>query len=142
MLPGNCWHDLFRNPTLVLGYPIPERLQSGYGLEAPLTVIAGLVHTQRATFFGGKLFLKGFSTMLIPTKQSGEMLIWHLVFHGNGDHISYLDSNVSHASGIGLDDIEKYRHILGWCADAKNYTGMLLMIIIIDSPEVLIMIRF
>jgi hypothetical protein len=121
--PSHCWHNLFRNPTLVLGYPIPKRSHIGHGLEIPLNIMAGLAHTARATVFEGKLFLKGFSTMLIPTRLSDEMLIWHLVYKENGDHISYLESELPHANGIGLSDFEKYRHILGWCADARYYAG-------------------
>jgi hypothetical protein len=120
---GHCWHSLFRNPTLVTGYPIPKRSSFGYGLEIPLNIMAGVAHAKRATVFNGKLFLKGFSTLLIPIKISDEMLVWHLIYKDTGGHISYLETELGQENAIASEDLVRYRHILGWCGDAKYYTG-------------------
>ena len=66
---GQCWHNMFRNPVVVKGYPIPRRSEPNTGLEIPLNMMAGLARTQRVNTFNGKLFIKGFSTMLVPTKH-------------------------------------------------------------------------
>jgi hypothetical protein len=122
-LNGQCWHNLFRNPSVVLGYPIPTRSRAGQGLEVSLEIMAGLAHARRASIFDRKLFLKGFSTMLIPTKVEDDLLVWHLLYKKNGDHISYLETTVLHAEEIGLNDLTTRRHILGWCSAASNYAG-------------------
>ncbi|KAI9764589.1 MAG: hypothetical protein M1840_008318 [Geoglossum simile] len=108
---GQCWHNMFRNPVVIKGYPIPHRSETDTGLEIPLNVMAG------------KVFIKGFSTMLVPTKQSGDLLIWHLLYNKDGDRISYLDNTVPHVENISVFDLEKARHVLGWCSEVRNYAG-------------------
>ena len=84
---GQCWHNMFRNPVVVKGYPIPRRSESDTGLEIPLNMMAGLARTQRANIFNGKLFIKGFSTMLVPTKRCGDLLIWTSFSNRRKPHI-------------------------------------------------------
>ncbi|OAP62831.1 hypothetical protein AYL99_02058 [Fonsecaea erecta] len=119
---GQCWHDLFRKPVIVEGYPIPRRSQSGTGLEIPLDVMAGLADTQLVDMFDNKLFIKGFSTLLIPTRLSEGLLTWHLLYK-DGDRISYLDSDIAHAEGLQLSDLENVRHVLGWCSEIRYNAG-------------------
>lgn len=122
---GQCWHHLFRNPIVVTGFPIPYRSRQGTGLEIPLNVLAGLVQAKQIDVFGGRLFIKGFSSLLIPTeyiRDQGQM-IWHLLYNSNGERISYLDGIEAHAGHILLADLEMSRHIIGWCSDARCYAG-------------------
>ena len=49
----------------------------------------------------GKLSIKGFSTMLIPTKCSGGLVNWHLLYNKDGNRLSYLDNNSPHAEELG-----------------------------------------
>ncbi|KAF3314749.1 hypothetical protein TWF173_004559 [Orbilia oligospora] len=42
-LNGQCWHNMFRNPMVVKGYPIPWRFNLKTKLEVPLKIMAGLV---------------------------------------------------------------------------------------------------
>jgi hypothetical protein len=127
---GTCWHDLFRNPVVVEGFPIQRRAEHGTGLDIPLHIMAGLVRARRATDFDGSLFIKGFSTLLFPTRFAGNMLIWHLLFNEDGSHISYLDPRIKslqdpEARGISLVHLTAARvHVVGWCSEANNYAGM------------------
>ena len=120
---GQCWHKMFRNPVVVKGYPIPRRSEPDTGLEIPLNIMAGLARTQRVNTFNGKLFIKGFSTMLVPTKHSGDLLIWHLLYNKDGSRISYLDNTVPHAENVSVFNLEKARQVLGWCSEVKYYAG-------------------
>lgn len=120
---GQCWHNMFRNPVVVKGYPIPRRDMLESGLEIPLNMMAGLAQTRCINTFNGKIFIKGFSTMLIPTKYSEDLFIWHLLYNENGNRISYLDNTIPHAENINLSNLEKSRHVLGWCSDVRNYAG-------------------
>jgi hypothetical protein len=120
---GQCWHGMFRNPVVVLGYPIARRSAPDTGLEMPLNMMARLTGTKRINTFNGKLFIKGFSTMLVPTRKEGNHLIWHLLYNEDRSHISYLDSTVAHAENISDLHLEKSRHIVGWCSDVRYCAG-------------------
>ncbi|KAN0073022.1 hypothetical protein V8E54_009136 [Elaphomyces granulatus] len=120
---GQCWHKMFRNPIIVQGYPIPNRSEPSTGLEIPLEIIAGLFRTRRVNTFNGKLFIKAFSIMLVPTRQSEDLFIWHLLYNKNGSRISYLDNTLAFTGNINGFDLEKARHIVGWCSEAEYYAG-------------------
>ncbi|KAI1132592.1 hypothetical protein F5Y10DRAFT_197377 [Nemania abortiva] len=121
---GQCWHDVFRNPVIVKGYPIPRRdSPDNSGLEVRLNILAGLARTQRIDCFKEKVILKGFSTMLIPTKMSKDIICWHLIYSKDGSRISYLDDTVAHEARIKHSDLENVRHVLGWCPEAQFYGG-------------------
>ncbi|KAH8803410.1 hypothetical protein F5884DRAFT_683898 [Xylogone sp. PMI_703] len=120
---GQCWHNLFRNPVVVKGFPIPRKSEPDTGLEIPLNMLAGLARTQRVSNFNRQFFIKGFSTMLVPTRNNGDLFIWHLLYNKDGSHISYLDNTVPHADNITDFDLEKARHIIGWCSEVKYCAG-------------------
>lgn len=120
---GQCWHNMFRNPVIVKGYPIPHRSVPDTGLEIPLPIMAALARTKLVDVFNGKLFIKGFSTMLVPTKQSGDVLMWHLLYNKDGKRISYLDNTVPNVATVSISDLENLRHVLGWCSEATSYAG-------------------
>ncbi|PYH64695.1 Pfs domain protein [Aspergillus vadensis CBS 113365] len=122
---GQCWHHLFRNPTVVMGFPVPYRSRQNTGLEIPLNILAGLAQATQVDAFSDKLFIKGFSSLLIPTEyiRDQDQMMWHLRYNVHGDRISYLDGIGAHVGHITLVDMESSRHILGWCSDAKFYAG-------------------
>jgi hypothetical protein len=128
LVNGQCWYNLFRNPVIVKGYPIPRRSEHDTGLEIPFDIMVRLAQAWHATTFGGKLFLKGFSTIMIPTKHLGDLVLWHMVFNELGNRISYTDPrirNIPRATlkGVSLSDLKIARHVLGWCSHVKNYAG-------------------
>lgn len=121
---GQCWHSLFQNPVVVKGYPIPRRIKWGTGLEISLNIMAGLAQSQHISQFKGKIYIKGFSMMILPIEQDGELLSWHLLYNKKGHRISYLDDNIrQEKQDIKQTDLEKFRHILGWCSEIEFYAG-------------------
>ncbi|KAF5987863.1 nucleoside phosphorylase [Fusarium coicis] len=120
---GHCWHGIFRNPVLVKGFPILPRLERNTGLEIPLNLMAGLARADRVDQFNGKVYIKGFSTMLVPTKQFKEVVYWHLIYKEDGSRISYLDDNLDRDALAGFPDLTAHRHVLGWCCEARFYAG-------------------
>ncbi|OQV01785.1 hypothetical protein CLAIMM_07079 [Cladophialophora immunda] len=125
---GQCWHNLLGSSNIVRGYPIRHRAMPGTGLEVPLDIMAELAQASRATMFRGHIFIKGFSTILVPTKHVGDLIVWHLLFNQNGSHISFTDSRVrelpgAHVDNVSFHDLEICRHIVGWCPSVKNLTG-------------------
>ncbi|OQV03982.1 hypothetical protein CLAIMM_08939 [Cladophialophora immunda] len=120
---GQCWHNLFKNPVIVDGYPTRRRAEHNTGVEMPLNVMAELAGTQQLNTFNGRLFIKGYSAMLVPTRLVGDLLIWHLFFNKDGSRISYLHDTASHAENLMLSVVRSARHVLGWCSEAKYYAG-------------------
>jgi hypothetical protein len=121
---GECWHGLFGRPVVVEGFPIPRRSEGeSPGLEIPLNIMAGLTQARRVGSFGGKTLLKGFATMLLPMKLTKDIVTWHLVQSRNGERISYLEADNFQTADIQMPEMEKSRHILGWCPEMKLYAG-------------------
>lgn len=121
-LTGDCWHRMFRNPVMVTGYPISTK-SAGLGLELPLDMMAELAGADRAVEFDGKIFVKGFSTMLIATKLVQDLLVWHYLYSSQGERISYLDHSITPTNKINLFQLQNARHVVGWCASSKYYAG-------------------
>lgn len=86
-------------------------------------MMAGLAQTSRVDTFNGMLFIKGFSTMLIPTKGSKGLVNWHLLYNKDGNRSSYLDNNFPHAKEVGAFNLELSRHVIGWCLEVKINAG-------------------
>jgi hypothetical protein len=127
---GRCWYGLFRNPVIAKGFPIPHRLQRETGLEIPLPIMSGLAQAKRITTFDGNVYMKGFSTMLFPAEQVGNLVLWHLLYNEDGKRLSYLDNRVNSfqcpsIKHIGLSYLETSRHIVGWSTSIKVYTGII-----------------
>lgn len=123
---GECWHDIFRNGVVVEGFPLSRRPEAGAakGLDIPLPMMARLAQASYVNTFLGSPIIKGFSSMLIPTEDHEELVVWHLVHNKDGDRISYLDSHVLPEKGISALKLSQARHILGWCSNARHLAGM------------------
>lgn len=119
---GTCWHKLFLNPVIVSGFPIIKRTAHSTGLDIPFHIMAALVQTRRVDLFGGKLFIKGLSSKLVPIAVIGGSLIWHLLFNPDGSRISYFAHDGDHAP-IGYSNVQNFRHIVGWCSEANYFIG-------------------
>lgn len=122
ILNGLCWHNLFMNPTIVKGYPIPPRIESGTGAEIPLNIMAGLARTHRVDSFKGMICIKGFSILLVPKGRSGNTIFWHLIYNKDG-RISYLAHTRAEVEHVNNLYLEQCRHIVGWCPEANFYAG-------------------
>jgi hypothetical protein len=128
VLNGECWQKLFKNLVVAEGFPIRRRLLHHTGLEVPLNVLGRLVPTRWVTRFDGKVYIKGHSTVLVPTRVMGNTVVWHLICDDHGQYISYIDSRIEAIPGLypaNLDlNLGLFRHIVGWCPAAKTLTGM------------------
>lgn len=124
-LNGQCWHNLLREAVLVPGFPILCRREPRLGLEIPLDMAAFLTGTRMVEIFNSKIFIKGFSAMLVPTDRRGDVVVWHLLYTTTGTHISYLDVPIGqrHATDVGMPDLEQARHVVGWCPEATYHVG-------------------
>ena len=76
--------------------------------------MAGLAQAQRVDRYDDKIYIKGLSTMLIPTRRNEDILCWHLVYNKDGGRISYLDGDLDQERHITRLNLEDFRHVLGW----------------------------
>ena len=125
---GQCWYGLFHGFVIAAGFPVPQRPSNLNGLEAPLGMVAGLTFAPKVVEFQDQLCIKGFSTLLYPTKIKDRLICWHLVSNADGSRISYCDDRVGSGSivppqRLRYADLEQARHIVGWCDQVKHYTG-------------------
>ncbi|CAG7974439.1 unnamed protein product [Penicillium salamii] len=119
---GSCWINLFRNPVVVKGYPIKRRSILHPGLEMPLGLMACLIGTSRVQPFADRLFIKGFSTMLMSIKHESNVMLWHLISSQDG-RVSYNDGMRLSNSKVNLEGLQHSRHILGWCSATMSMAG-------------------
>ncbi|KAF5561822.1 Pfs domain-containing protein [Fusarium phyllophilum] len=122
---GQCWQSLFKSPILVRGYPIPRRNEWNVGLEASLDIMAGLAQTDQIHAFGDKFYIKGYCTMLVPTRRCSDIQYWHLIHRTDGDRLSHFPDDMIEEGYVGsIQDLEHFRHILGWCSEAESFLGL------------------
>lgn len=89
----------------------------------PLNIIARLAGAERANEFDSRVFIKGFSAMLIATKITKDLLIWHYLYNRTGERISYLDNPLQISDDISLPQLDSVRHVVGWCSNCMYYAG-------------------
>ncbi|KAK5422308.1 hypothetical protein LTR06_000565 [Exophiala xenobiotica] len=123
MTNGQCWHDMFRNPTLVEGFPILERLENIPGLEIPLNIMAALIHTSRIDVFDETPFIKGISSMLYPTQSLEGFLSWHHLCNKDSSMMSFTDDRIRCRYHVSSLDLQRVRHIVGWCPKVEYHAG-------------------
>ena len=124
---GTCWHSLFNNPVIAKGYPIPKRAGER-GLEIPLSYMAQLAQTYRATIFGGRLALKGCITMFIPTQRLGNSVLWHFLINQDESRMTFLkpqELGLEQLSSEVVDYscLDSVRNFLGWSSHVEIQTG-------------------
>ncbi|KLO92474.1 Uncharacterized protein LW93_12048 [Fusarium fujikuroi] len=121
---GQCWQSLFKNPLIVKGFPIPRRMEWNGGLEASLGIMTGLAQADQVHLSNERFYLKGYSTMLVPTRRSGDIQYWHLIHQTKGGRLSHFNNSSTQEQYVGsLNDLEQMRHVLGWCLKTEPFPG-------------------
>jgi hypothetical protein len=128
---GQCWQDLFWNPVVVSGFPVRRRQpRQEPGPECSVGMLTALLRTRNLAVFCDNVFIKGFCTMLVPTKYSNGTVHRHVLFNEDGSRIPFTDPRVHDVVGDfdlrkhqTLSNIRSARHIVGWCEDAADYVG-------------------
>ena len=122
---ARCWHQMFRNPTIAYGYPIPVRNHDENGLEVSLSIMACLGATPWVIYFNQTLFLKGFCSLFAPMIQIGQSIVWHFLLQTDGKRISY-NHGLALApltTGISCSLLDRSRHFVGWTPAASIMAG-------------------
>jgi hypothetical protein len=124
MSHATCWHGMFRNPVVTHGYPIPSRRSQEQGLELSIDLMLTLAQAFYGVVYCGVLMLKGFSTLLTPTRKENGSVTWHFIFDKTGERQSY-NNGLQHSRLHNLGDaiFDGARHFVGWSGSAEFLTG-------------------
>ncbi|KAK1834794.1 hypothetical protein QBC39DRAFT_342866 [Podospora conica] len=124
---GNCWHDLFNNPVVSKGFPVPFRPSDTPGLEISLEAMATLVGAPRLTIFNNRAVLKGFNAAIFATACTDETVVWHLVVDKDGSRLRYSDERILEGLPMEMPSpvsfIQGKKHILGWVSNVSYNIG-------------------
>lgn len=120
--PGTCWQHVFQGAVIARGFPIPQRATVGLGLEMPLNMMAALGGSHRLTQWDDRVFIKGFSTMLVTIKSTTDILVWHYYYSRPGERLSYMDCT-QQTEKVNMARFSSFRHVIGWCSSSKYYAG-------------------
>jgi len=124
---SSCWKQLFRNPTVAEGFPVPRRPADMPGLEISLEAMCILVNATRLTVFNNRAVLKGFNAAIVLADSRGSILQWHFICNDDGSRLPYSDPRILSSlevEGVGdLPRIRAARHILGWSANVSYNIG-------------------
>ncbi|KAF2235938.1 hypothetical protein EV356DRAFT_90085 [Viridothelium virens] len=129
-LNSTCWHAMFRNPVVVSGYPILARQDDEEGLELSLKMMTDLAEVNFVTHYDMVLILKGFCTMLVPTRHVAHSITWHFLFNQDGKRIPYHSFRDRCPDWIDTDKVTidllesgKVRNFVGWASSITRHLG-------------------
>ncbi|KAK2607654.1 hypothetical protein N8I77_006317 [Diaporthe amygdali] len=125
---ANCWSDILGNTIYVRGYPTARRAEHHTGMEVSLGTMIALANSRRLSRFKGFFSIKGFCSIILPTRLQGNFIYWHLVTNLDGKYISYTNDKVrrlwrEYPPGLSTENLQTSRHILGWCDNIQNLAG-------------------
>jgi hypothetical protein len=123
-IPPPCWHAMFQNPVIADGYPVPSRDDGETGLEASTELMATLAQTPLLVCYRGHLLLKGFNSMLAPTKRTTSSVHWHFIVNEDGERLSY-NEGLKHSKLTSPTDafFPDARHFVGWSDSVQVALG-------------------
>ncbi|TQV99090.1 Pfs domain-containing protein [Cordyceps javanica] len=119
---GRCWQHMFQGAVLATGFPISRRPCKELGLEMPLNMMTELAGSHRVTEWDDKIFIKGYSTMLVAIKSTANIIIWHYYYARPGKRVSHMDCK-QQAAKVSMARFGVRRHIVGWCSSSKYCAG-------------------
>ena len=121
-----CWPAMFRNPVIAYGYPVPSRQSNETGLEASPELMVALAQTPLRVCYRGHLLLKGFNSMLAPTKRTNNSVQWHFIVNEDGERLSF-NEGLKHSKLASPNDafFPGARHFVGWSDSVEVTLGKL-----------------
>ncbi len=120
--PGKCWQDMFQGAVVARGFPTPKRGTENLGLEVPLNMLSYFGGSTRVAEWNDKIFIKGYSTMLVAVKCVANILVWHYYYRDKGERLSYTDCT-QETERLSIWKLEGFRHVIGWCTKSKYLAG-------------------
>ncbi|RDW61992.1 hypothetical protein BP6252_11425 [Coleophoma cylindrospora] len=126
---SSCWHELFFNPVIACGFPIPRR-NDEKGLEVPIHMMTALCGASHAIEYEGGIVIKGFSSMLVPLKRSasGDSIQWHLIRNEDESRLPYWEVDKrcpgrALVDSVDMASLASTRAFLGWWGTTTTHLG-------------------
>lgn len=124
---ASCWHDLFVNPVIACGFPTSNRADE-IGLEISLHMMAALGGASHAVEYDGGVLLKGFSSMFVPLKRTGDSIQWHFIRTEDDKRLPFWEVDErcpgrALLDTIDLESISSTRAFLGWWGMTSTHLG-------------------
>jgi hypothetical protein len=127
---SSCWHAMFRNPTIVEGFPIPAREKNEHGLHIPFEMMHTLTETHFLTSYARTAILKGFCTLLVPTCRTKHSITWHFLHNDDGKRIPHSAFRNRVTNWLGADEVKvtsldtpNLHHYVGWSSNVTSHFG-------------------
>lgn len=120
--PGECWRNMFQGAVIARGFPTSQRKIKGLGLEVPLNMLSYFGGSKRVAEWKDKMFIKGYSTMLVAVKCVANIVVWHYYYLKKGERLSYTHCN-EETERFSITKLEGFRHVIGWCSKSKYFAG-------------------
>jgi hypothetical protein len=123
----SCWHNLFVNPVIACGFPISKRAEE-VGLEIPISIMAALGGASHAVEYNGGILLKGFSSMFVPLKRTGDSIQWHFIRKEDDSRLPFWEVEErcpgrALLDTVDLESISSTRAFLGWWGITYTHLG-------------------
>ncbi|RDW67029.1 hypothetical protein BP5796_09778 [Coleophoma crateriformis] len=126
---SSCWHELFFNPVIACGFPIPRR-NDEKGLEVPIHIMTALCGASHTIEYKGGIVIKGFSSMLVPLKRSasGDSIQWHLIRNEDDSRLPYWEVDKrcpgrALVDSVDMASLASTRAFLGWWGTTTTHLG-------------------
>ncbi|KAF5980099.1 hypothetical protein FBULB1_5343 [Fusarium bulbicola] len=116
--PGDsCWNSIAGPAVIVTGFPLPERHHNEQGLEISIPVMAALADTPQAVSYRGGFVFKARHHALIPIKDFGSSIQWHLIdTYPERLEWTHIERECPKRLGGAIKkDFWNRRSFLGWC---------------------------
>ncbi|KAF4483547.1 alcohol dehydrogenase [Fusarium agapanthi] len=113
----SCWNAIVGPAVIVTGFPLPERHHNEQGLEMSIPVMAALADTPQAVSYRGGFVFKARHHALIPIKDFGSSIQWHLIdTYPERLEWTHIDRACpTRLGGAIKKDFWNRRSFLGWC---------------------------
>ena len=124
----SCWYQLFTDPVIVRGFPVPKRRNNEQGLEISTNMMAALMGARHAVVFESGFLIKGFSAMAIPIRGNRDSTQWHLITNDPGVRMPYQEGSLRCPDRLLLNELDETslhstRSFLGWWEKGETNLG-------------------
>jgi hypothetical protein len=140
---GTCWRPLFRNPSLVQGFPIFARPDRCLGLEIALDTLVFILGTDQVVQLNQRILIKGFNFLAVALQENAGVVRWHLLHSRDSfQRIAYDDPQMEELyfnlpQGLTLKQLGTKRHIIGWCSEARDVCGRRFQPLFVAAPPLI-----
>lgn len=123
---STCWYGLFDSAVIAL-QPGTTQQNPCRGLVLDFVTMLGLSAVEYPILVGSGIILMGYSTALIPIRETGDgMILWHLEIAQDDFQLKVANLQATRGEWLqteSLDYLQSKKALLGWCSKADILLG-------------------